>query len=262
VIIIGEKINATRKQVAAAVDTADRDAIAAVATSQVNAGANYLDVNGGHPTREIEVVRWLLDIVQETVDTPVVLDSANPSAIVEGLKRVKKKPIINSISLEKERLEPCLPVIQAHECGVIALLMADEGVPTGLEDRKHRAETLVGKLTDAGKRLDEIFVDPCFLPVYTEPKAGLDVLACIRWLRQKWPEIHITAGISNSSYGLPNRRWINQAYLILAMGTGLDTVIIDPCVEGTTALTMAADVILGNDQMGMNYIQAGRSEKI
>jgi len=261
-IVIGEKINATRKQVSAAIDAKDGGAIAELARSQADAGATYLDVNGGHPTGEIEVLKWLLEIVQSTVDLPVALDSANPDAILEGLKLVRKKPIINSISLEKDRLEKYLPVISDHECAVIALLMSDDGVPSGLEDRQRRTEELVGKLTDAGKKLDEIFVDPCFLAVYTEPNAGLDVLEAIRWMRKRWPEIHITGGVSNSSYGLPKRRWVNQAYLLLAMGAGLDSVIIDPLVEGTMPLVRASEVILGIDQMGMNYIEAGREDKL
>ncbi len=81
-------------------------------------------------------------------------------------------------------------------------------------------------------------------------------------MRQKWPQLHITGGVSNSSYGLPKRKWVNQAYLVLAIGAGLDSVIIDPTVEGTLPLVMAAEVILGLDQMGMNYIEAGRSDRI
>ncbi len=261
-IIIGEKINATRKQVGAAIEARDRQAVADLASIQAQAGAAYLDINGGHPTGEIETVRWLLEIVQETVNLPVVLDSANPKAIQEGLKLVKQKPIINSVSLEKDRLEQYLPLVKDHECGVIALLMSDAGVPTSLDDRKQRAEELIGKLQDAGKKIDEIYVDPCFLAVYTEANAGLDVLQAIRWMRQKWPQLHITGGVSNSSYGLPKRKWVNQAYLVLAIGAGLDSVIIDPTVEGTLPLVMAAEVILGLDQMGMNYIEAGRSDRI
>lgn len=261
-IIIGEKVNATRKKVGAAIEANDRQVIADLARTQADAGASYLDINGGHPTREIEVVRWLIEIVQETVELPLVLDSSNPDAILEGLKLVKQKPIINSISLEKDRLEKYLPIVSDNECGVIALLMSDDGVPTGVDDRNQRTEELIGKLTDAGKKLDEIYVDPCFLAIYTEANAGLDVLESIRWMRQKWPELHISGGVSNSSYGLPKRKWINQAYLVIARAAGMDAVIIDPCVDGTVPLILAAEVALGIDQMGMNYIKAERADKI
>ncbi len=261
-IIIGERINSTRKQVKEAVEAQDRTVIAELATTQMQAGANYLDINGGHPTREIEVMGWLLDIVQGTVDLPVALDSSNPDAILAGLKRVKKKPIINSISLEKDRIKKFLPIVRDHECGVVALLMSDSGVPTSIREREQRAEDLVGQLLDAGKKLDEIYVDPCFLAVYTEGNAGLDVLASIRWIRNRWPEIHISGGVSNASHGLPKRKWINQAYLVMGIEAGMDAAIIDPCVEGTVPLIMAAQVIVKKDDMAMNYMEAARAEKI
>jgi len=261
-IIIGEKINATRKKVGEAIEKQHAQAIADLAIQQEQAGAAYLDVNGGHPTREVEVVQWLLDIVHENSNLPVCLDSSNPAAILAGLKKVKQKPIINSVTLEKERLEQYLPIVKDHECSVIALLMSDAGVPTSLDDRKQRTEELVGTLIDAGKKPEEIFVDPCFLAVYTEANAGLDVLETIKWIKGRWDGIHVTGGLSNASYGLPKRKWINQAYLTIAIAYGMDSVIIDPCVEGTMPLVLAAEVVMGIDQMGMNYIEAGRGEKL
>jgi len=261
-IIIGEKINATRKQVAAAIEAKDRSVIETLARTQADAGATYLDINGGHPTGEIACIEWLLEIVQATVDLPICLDSANPAAMLAGLKSVKAKPIVNSISLEKDRLAAMLPLVGDHACSVVALLMADEGVPTGLEDRQQRAEVLVGKLMDAGKTEDEIFIDPCFLTLYTEPRAGQDILESIRWIRKRWPAIHISGGVSNASYGLPNRKWINQAYLILGIGAGMDAVITDPTMEGTRALILAAEVIVGRDEMGMAFMDASRSNAI
>jgi len=260
-IIIGEKINATRKQVGQAIAMGDVETIGELARAQAQAGANYLDINGGDPTKEIENLKWLVDAVQSSVHLPLSLDSANSRAILAGLKKIKHKPIINSITLEKKRLEQLLSIVRDHECSVIALLVNDNGVPTGVEDRMRMAEELVGKLIDAGKREDEIFVDPCFLTVYTEPNAGLDVLESIRQIRKRWPEIHVSGGISNASHGLPERKWINQAYLILAMGAGLDAAIIDPCSEGTVPLIMASEVVLKHDEMAMNYIAATRADK-
>lgn len=260
-IIIGEKINATRKQVAQAILVQDAETIAELARSQGQAGANYLDINGGDPRKEVENLLWLLDVVQSAVQLPVALDSANPKAILAGLKKVKHKPLINSITLEKKRLQEFLPMVRDHDCSVVALLVNDIGVPKGVEDRTRMAEELVGILIDEGKREEEIFIDPCFLTVYTEPNAGLDILESIRQIRKRWPGIHISGGISNASHGLPERKWINQAYLILAMGAGLDAALIDPCSEGTVPLIMAADVVLMQDEMAMKYIAATRADK-
>jgi len=261
-IIIGERINSTRKQVKEAIESQNRSVIEQLARFQTQAGANYLDLNGGHPTREAQVVEWLLDIVQNTVETPVALDSSNPQAILAGLKKVKTPPIINSISLEADRLKNFLPIIRDHDCQVIALLMSDAGVPSTSAERQQRAEDLVGRLLDTGKKLNQIYIDPCFLTVYSETNAGLDILDSIRWIRNRWPEIHISGGISNASHGLPNRKWINLAYLVMGIQAGMDAAIVDPCVEGTLPLILAAEVIANKDEMALTYTQAAREGRI
>jgi 5-methyltetrahydrofolate--homocysteine methyltransferase len=261
-IIIGERINSTRKQVKESIESRNRQVIVELVQTQESVGSSYLDINGGHPTQEADVVKWFMEIAQETCDLPLSLDSANPEVIGKAFSWVKKKPIVNSISLEKDRIEKFLPIVRDHECSVIALLMSDDGVPTSNKDREQRAEALVGKLLDIGKKPDEIFVDPCFLAIYTEENAGLDVLESVRWIRNRWPGIHISGGVSNASYGLPKRKWINQAYLVLAIGAGLDAAIIDPCVEGTVPLILAAEVIVKKDEMAANYMDAARAEKV
>lgn len=253
-IIIGEKINATRKEVKEALVKKDADLIADLARTQAAAGAHFLDINGGDPEKELEYVGWLIDIVQNTVELPLCIDSANAEVFKNVLGKVKKKPIINSITLECDRLRDLLPIIKSSDCYVIGLLMSDDGLPVGVEDRINRADKLIEILKDAGKSDEEIFIDPCFLAIYTEQNAGLDILEAIREIRKKYPDIHISGGISNASYGMPVRKWINMAYTILAMGSGLDAAIIDPTVPGTKELILAAEVILAKDPMGMNYI--------
>lgn len=253
-IIIGEKINATRKEVAGALADKNADLIVKLAKSQAQNGATYLDINGGDPSKEVQNIEWLIDVVQDNSELPICIDSSNPQAIQAGLKKVKAKPIINSISLEKEKLAQTLPLVKENDCSVIALMMSDDGVPAGVDDRLKRADDLISLLTQSGKKEDEIFIDPCFLAIYSEANAGLDVLESIRQIRKRFPDVHISGGVSNSSFGMPERKWINLAYLLLAMGAGLDAAIIDPCVEGAKELILAAQVILKNDEMGMEYI--------
>jgi 5-methyltetrahydrofolate--homocysteine methyltransferase len=259
-IIIGEKINATRRSVAKAIQARDEKTIRELAKSQMKAGATYLDINGGDPTKEVANMLWLQEVVQDVSDLPLSLDSANPQAIDACMKYVRHKPIVNSITLESKRKEAILPLVRNQDCSVIAVLVGDNGVPHGVEDRINLAKELVELLLDSGKKQEDIFVDPCFLTVYTEEGAGLAVLESIRQIRSRWPNIHISGGISNASFGLPGRRWINLAFLILAMGVGLDAAIIDPCTAGTPLLAAAAEVILNRDEMGMNYISSMRTE--
>ena len=255
-IIIGEKINATRKSIAAALEARDADHIIEVAAGQAKVGAAYLDVNGGAPQagREAENVAWLIDLVQEHTDATVCVDTANPDAMRKGLSLARGKPIVNSISLEEERLGPMLPIVAERECTVVALLMSDAGTPTGIEDRVERAEQLIAKLAEAGRSLDEIIVDPCFLPISTDPANGPAVVGAIAEIRRRWPDVHIGGGLSNISFGLPKRRAVNRAAMCQCIWAGMDTAIVDPTQEGMLAAIYAAEAVAGRDEFCMNYV--------
>ena len=255
-IIIGEKINATRKAIAQALADKNQQHIIATATEQAAAGAQYLDVNGGDPRpgQEAANMAWLIDLVQGNTDAGVAVDSANPEAVRVGLSMAKNKPILNSISLETERLEAMLPIVAEFDCMVVALLMSDDGTPGGVDDRLARAEALIAKLTEAGKAIDEIIVDPCFLPVSTDTACGRQVVDAIAAIRARWPEVHIGGGCSNISFGLPRRKLINFALLSQAIYAGMDTAIIDPCIPGIMETIAAAEAVAGRDEFCMNYV--------
>lgn len=263
-IIIGEKINATRKSIAAALEARDVDAIAKIAIQQTEAGADYIDVNGGdhRPGKEAENMAWLMDIVQSNTETPISVDSADPSTVKVGLQAAKAKPILNSISLESERLEAMLPIAAEHECMVVALLMSDAGPPKQVDDRVANTAALIEKLTGIGKKIDEIIVDPCFLPVAAEPGSGKTVVDAIAAIHAQWPEIHIGGGCSNVSFGLPKRKLVNFAMLSQAILHGMDTGIVDPCVPGLIACIKAAEAVAGLDDYCMNYVTAEREGKL
>ncbi len=259
-IIIGEKINATRKSIAAALESRDTEAIIETAKQQADAGAHYIDINGGDPRagQEAKNMEWLIGLVQTNTDLPVAVDTADVEAMKVGLSMAKDKPILNSISLEAARLEPMLPIAAEHDCMVIALLMSDDGTPCGTDDRFRSAEALIKKLTEAGKKLDEIIIDPCFLPVSTDPANGRRVIDAIAAIHEAWPEVHIGGGCSNISFGLPKRRLINFALLSQAVYHGMDTGIIDPCIPGIMETILAAEAVAGKDEFCMNYVTAMR----
>ena len=259
-IIIGEKINATRKAIASALADRDEQHIIKIAVEQAEAGADYIDINGGDP-REGEEARnleWLINLVQENTDKAVAVDSANPDAVRLGLSMAKKKPILNSISLETERLEAVLPIAGEFDCMIVALLMSDDGTPCGENDRVHRCEALLEKITAQGRKLDEIIVDPCFLPVSTDTQCGRQVVDSIAKIHEKWPEVHIGGGCSNISFGLPKRKLVNMALLSQAIYHGMDAGIIDPCVPGVMETILAAEAVAGRDDFCMNYVSAMR----
>jgi 5-methyltetrahydrofolate--homocysteine methyltransferase len=255
-IIIGEKINATRKQIASALEQRDESLIAQVVREQDEAGADYIDCNGGDPREGAEVrnMEWLMKIIAAHTDKPVAVDSANPEAVDLGLGMAEKMPILNSVSLESDRLEPLLPMVEKYDCMVVALLMSDAGTPCAVDDRLANAEKLVEKITACGKSVDRIIVDPCFLPISADPSSGMLVLEAIRQIRAKWPEIHIGGGLSNISYGLPKRKVVNMAALAQCILSGMDSAIVDPCIEGIVPAILAAEAIVGRDEFCMNYV--------
>ena len=259
-IIIGEKINATRKAIAQALADKNQQHIIATATEQAAAGAQYLDVNGGDPRpgQEAANMAWLIDLVQGNTDAGVAVDSANPEAVRVGLSMARSKPILNSISLETERLEAMLPIVGEFDCMVVALLMSDAGTPCTAPDRLERAVMLLDKLTTAGKKLDEIIIDPCFLPVSTDPMCGRYVVDAIAEIHQKWPEVHIGGGCSNISFGLPKRKLVDFALLSQAIYHGMDAGLIDPCIPGIMETILAAEAVAGRDDFCMNYVMAMR----
>jgi 5-methyltetrahydrofolate--homocysteine methyltransferase len=255
-IIIGEKINASRKAIAAALETRDAGVIAQTAKEQAAAGADYIDVNGGNPRegQEAKNMAWLMELVQSATELPIAVDSANPDAVEVGLTMAARKPILNSVSLEKSRLELLLPIAAKHPCMVVALLMSDGGTPSGVDDRVASAEKLIGHLTAAGKKIDEIIVDPCFLPVSADAASGRLVIDAIAAIRRRWPEVHIGGGCSNISYGLPKRKYVNFALLCQAIYHGMDAGLIDPCQPDIMGMIRAAEAVAGRDEFCMNYV--------
>jgi cobalamin-dependent methionine synthase I len=263
-IVIAEKINASRKSIAKALSERDADFIAQVAREQADAGADYIDVNGGapDPRRELENITWLIEVVQGACDKGICVDSADPAAAAAGLAKAGEGAILNSISLEKARMDAMLPVVAERDCMVIGLLMSDDGAPAGGDDRLARAEAMVARLTAAGKKIDEIIIDPCFFPLAAGAAAVAQAIAGVRAIRENWPEIHIGGGVSNTSHGLPQRKFVNLATMAAAIVAGMDCPIVDPCVPGTMGLAYAAEALAGRDEFCMNYVNAARAGEL
>jgi 5-methyltetrahydrofolate--homocysteine methyltransferase len=258
--IIGEKINSTRSQVKKAVAERDAAFIQNLAKAQVEAGAYWLDVNAGmSPEKEAEDLVWLVHTVQEVVDVPLCLDSANPPALHAAIKEVRHTPLINSISGERNRIEGILPIVASSGAGVIALTASDRGMPVTVEDRLTVMREIMPQVRAAGVSDDRVYVDPLVMAVATNTQCGLIGLECFRAIHAEFPEVHFTCGLSNISFGLPARSPINQAFLVLAMQAGLDTAIMDPLDKEVRKIMMAAEVVLGRDRHCLKYIRAFRS---
>ena len=263
-IVIGEKINAAREPIARAINTRDAESIAQVAREQMRAGADYIDVNGADPDqrKEIDNVAWLMEVVQDATDLPVSIDTVGGEAMASALRLARRKPILNSISLETCRLAVMLPLLGDHDCMVIALLVGDTGPPDTTDQRLKNAAALIEKIIATGKKLDEIMIDPGFLPLSVDHRSGVKVLEAIRAIRAEWGEVHIVAGVSNASYGLPKRKYLNLALMVQAIEAGMDCGIIDPSEAGAMGLMRAAEAMAGRDENCAKYIAAAREDRL
>ncbi|MBZ5514381.1 MAG: dihydropteroate synthase [Acidobacteriia bacterium] len=260
--LIGELINCTRKKVGAAAAARDAEFIKETARRQISAGAHMLDVNGGLPGQEAECLTWLVNVVQEAVPIPLCLDSADPVALRQALPLCRQRAMINSITDEPARYEALLPLIKEFHPKVIALCISPAGPPTGVEDRIATASRLVERLTGEGLALDDIYVDTCVLPVSTGPEHGKAFIEAVGQIRQRYPGVHISAGVSNVSFGLPLRKLLNEVFLMLLMAHGLDTAIVDPCDHQLMMNLWAAEALLGRDEYCLNYLRAFREGKL
>jgi len=172
--VIGERINTTRKSVHEAVAKRDVDFIQKDVKKQQAAGVHFIDVNAGARIgHEMEDMKWLIETIQPVVDVPLCLDSPDPSVLEMAYGMVNEPPMINSISLEKERFDTMLPFLKGKGCKIISLCMDDSGMPTGAQDIIDRARRIVAALEDIGIKRDAIYMDPLVQPVSTDMQMGL-----------------------------------------------------------------------------------------
>ncbi|RPI34767.1 MAG: methyltetrahydrofolate--corrinoid methyltransferase [Chloroflexota bacterium] len=257
--IIGEKINGTRKRVAQAIAERDAEYIADLARKQSEAGANWLDINAGtHPSQEVDDITWLIETVQAVVDTPLSLDSANPVALKAALQAVHKTPMINSISGEPERLEGILPIVSEHGCQVIALCMDEKTIPDTSQKRFEVICRVMAETRRQGVPDGNVFIDPLAMTLSTNTQSAMIAFETMRQVRQEFPEAHLTIGLSNISFGLPARSFINRYFLSLAIQAGLDSAILDPLDNEIRAAILATELILGRDDYCLKFIRASR----
>ena len=259
-LIIGELINCTRKKAGEAAQARNAQFFRDLARKQADAGAQTLDVNGDLPDQEVGTLTWLVELIQQTVELPLCLDSASPDALMKALPLCKARPMINSLSDEPARWT-MLPMLKEYRPRLIALCTSESGVPTGVEDRVATASRIIDRLTGEGFALDDIYVDPCVLPVAAGPH-GQNLLAAVTRIVDAYPGVHISAGVSNVSYGLPQRKLLNESFLLLLMSRGLDAAIVDPCDPQLMANVMAAEALLGRDKNCKGYLRAFREGKL
>jgi 5-methyltetrahydrofolate--homocysteine methyltransferase len=260
-IIVGELINASRKAINAAIEAEDGAAISQVAKDQAENGADYIDVNAGvFVGKEADYVRWLVEKAQAETDRPCCIDSPDPAAIEAGLAVHKGTAMINSISLEKERYDKLLPIVAGSGLKVVALCMSDEGMPETTEQRLSIADRLINSLVGNNVPIGDIYVDPLVQPVSTNTRFGVEFLDAVEKIMTQFKGVHTMCGLSNISYGLPARKFLNQTLMTMAIAKGLDGAIVNPLDKRMMACITAAETLAGRDDFCMNYLKAYRAK--
>ena len=261
--VVGERINTSRKKVQEAVANKDSEYIQNDVTKQQAAGAAFIDVNAGarigHEKKDME---WLLTIIQEVITIPLCLDSPDPEVLEMAYEMVKDTPMINSISLEKERYDAMVPFLKGKDCSVVALCMDDSGMPKSAQDVIERAGKLVKGLEEIGIQRESIYIDPLIQPVSTDTTKGMMAMDSVRGIMGTFPGVHTICGLSNISYGLPQRRIINRTFLTILMCAGLDAAIIDPLDDRIMAVLKTTEMLMGNDEYCASYLKGVRAGQI
>jgi cobalamin-dependent methionine synthase I len=262
-LVIGENINASNPSVAKAIAGRDRGFLEGLAKAQAEAGADFIDVNAGagQDARErgSESMEWLVELVQAATEKPLAIDSDVPSVMEAALSRYRgENVIINSVTAEPERLASIGALAAERKSWLVALAIGTEGIPDTVEKRLAACELIMNHMTRLGMTAEQVFFDPLVLPIAVDSSQGLVTLKTIEQVKSRYPGVRTVMGLSNVSYGLPNRKLVNRGFLLMAAHAGLDAAILDPLDAKTMSLVKVADMLTGNDPFCKDYIRAHR----
>ena len=264
-IIIGERINSTRRRIQEAIKARDTVFITKEAREQLKAGAHFIDVNCAVTSGdEIQDIDWVLSVIQSEIkDVSICIDSPNYLAIDRALQVYKGKGelIINSITGEDARIDKILPFALKHKTKLIALTMDEKGMPDTTEERFEIAKHILTKVTRQGFKPEDLYFDALIRPISTEPNQAREFLNSIHLIKSLGP-VNTICGLSNVSFGLPSRSLINSVFLSMAIYAGLDAAIIDPTDESIVSSLKASNALLAKDEYCADYIRAFREGKL
>lgn len=243
-IVIGEKINGSIPSVAQAIADRDAELIKSRAKAQAEAGSTYIDCCASvEEDVEVETLKWMIDCIQEVTDLPIAVDSPSPVVLKEIFPYCKRPGLINSVSMEGDKVDILFPAIADTEWEVAALLCDDTGIPKSAADRLRVFDNLMAKAKEYGIAPSRIHIDPLIEMLCTSEDGIAMNEEVMSTIRKQYPDIHITGAVSNISFNLPVRKLVNQGFTILAMNCGLDSAIFDPLNKDLMGLIEATEAI-------------------
>lgn len=262
-LVIGEKINASNKSVGKAIDEKNAGFLADLAQKEDVAGADFIDVNCGVGKNARQnagaVMEWLMDVVQDATSKPICIDSDDPAVVKAALGKLRgEKVMINSVNAEPDRLDSIGELAAESGADLVALVMKEGGIPQTVEERMAAAETIMSHLNKLGVKEEKVYFDPLVLPISVDQSQGLVTLDTIKAIKRRFPAAKTTMGLSNISFGLPNRGMINRAFMLMSAAAGLDSAILDPLDAKMMSMVKISDMLVGKDSGCRKYIKAHR----
>lgn len=256
-VLIGERINPSgNKRLAEALRRGDWDIIRNMALAQVQAGADIIDVNiSTFGVDEVTLLPEAMQVLMDTVDVPLCIDSDNPAALETALKVYRGKPLINSVTGEGHSLEKILPLVKEYGAAVIGLVQDDEGPPKDNERRVSIAHRIVTQAESIGISRQDIVIDCLAFAIGADTSSGPEVIKAISQVKTELG-VNQTLGASNVSFGLPDRDTLNNAFIAMVISAGVTCLITD--VAKSRSTTLAADLLLGRDRFARRYVEAYR----
>ena len=253
--IVGERVNPTgKKKLQAELRAGSLSLALEMAKEQDERGAAVLDVNMGvSGIDEKAMMKEAVEELTSTVDTPLCIDSSYPEVIEAALRIYPGRALINSISLESEKCDRLLAIAKKYGAMFVLLPLSDEGLPKDQEEKKENIRRISEKAFALGMTKEDIVVDGLVATVGAEPEAAKNVLATIRYCKEEL-ELATICGLSNISFGLPERQFLNTAFLTLAIGSGLTLAIANPSQDLLLNIASAADLLLHKDGSAESYI--------
>ena len=255
-----EKINGSIPSMAKAIAARDEEWIKDIAKKQTEAGATYIDVCASVDEEvEVDTLKWMIGLVESVSDLPIAVDSPSPRVLAEAYKFCSKPGIINSVSMEGDKIDILFPIVAANPgWEVVALLCDDTGIPQTAEKRLAVFAEIMEKAKQYNIDPSRIHIDPLIEMLCTSEDGISMIVEVISTIRKQYPTIHITAAVSNISFNLPVRKLVNLGFTVLAMNAGLDSAILDPLNRDMMGLIYATEALLGLDDYCMEYISAYR----
>jgi len=255
-IFIGERINTGFKDIKQAVMDKDPAPLQEWARKQTDAGATYLDVNLGAVSADPADMCWMIETVQQAVQTPVCIDTNKPRILSEAIKVCRPGMLINSTTAADEKLDVMMPIAAEHDASIIGVVMDESGTPKDADKRVENAGKILAKAMGLGVEPQSVFLDPIAMPLkYMQEQAKSILEATQQFLLFSDPPPHIVCGLSNISSGTTHKNLINRTFLVMAINNGMDAAICDVMDTQLVNAALTAELVMNRQIYADSYVR-------